>query len=55
VLREQAFYAKYADELSGVERVLRKLDQMAETVPVDTPWLGPEADAWGPGDRGPVV
>ena len=46
VLREQAFYAKYADELSGVERVLRKLDQMAETVPVDTPWLAPEADAW---------
>ncbi len=46
VLREQAFRAKYADELSGVERVLRKLDQMAETVPVDTPWLAPEADAW---------
>ena len=46
VLRERAFYAKYADELSGVERVLRKLDQMAETVPVDAPWLAPEADAW---------
>jgi len=46
VLREQAFNAKYADELSGVERVLRKLDQMAETVPVDTPWLAPEADVW---------
>jgi monoamine oxidase len=46
VLREQAFHAKYADELSGVERVLRKLDQMAETVPVDAPWLAPEADAW---------
>ena len=43
---EQAFRAKCADELSGVERVLRKLDQMAETVPVDTPWLAPEADAW---------
>ena len=37
VLREQAFRARYADELSGVERVLRKLDQMAETVPVGTP------------------
>ena len=46
VLREQAFRARYADELSGVERVLRKLDQMAETVPVGTPWLAPEADAW---------
>lgn len=46
VLRERAFYARYAGELSGVERVLRKLDQMAETVPVDAPWLAPEADAW---------
>jgi monoamine oxidase len=46
VLRERAFYAKYAGELSGVERVLRTLDQMAETVPVDAPWLAPEADAW---------
>ena len=46
VLREQAFHAKYADELSGVKRALRKLDQMAETVPVDTPWLAAEADAW---------
>src|SRR5208282_1945253 len=46
VLRERAFYAKYAEELSGVEQVLRKLDQMAETVPVDAPWLAPEADVW---------
>lgn len=46
VLRERAFYAKYAEELSGVQRVLRKLDQIAETVPVDAPWLAPEADAW---------
>jgi monoamine oxidase len=46
VLRERAFYAKYAEELSGVGRVLRKLDQMAETVPVDAPWLAPEAEAW---------
>jgi monoamine oxidase len=46
VLREQAFRARYADELSGVERALRKLDQMAETVPIDAPWLAPEADAW---------
>ena len=32
VLREQAFHAKYADELGGVERVLRKLDQMAAAI-----------------------
>ena len=46
VLRERAFRARYGGELSGVERVLRKLDQMAETVPVGTPWLAPDADAW---------
>jgi hypothetical protein len=46
VLRERAFYAKYAEELSGAERVLRKLDEMAETMPVDAPWLAPEADVW---------
>jgi len=46
VLRERAFRARYGGELSGVVRVLRTLDQMAETVPVDTPWLAPEADAW---------
>jgi len=39
VLREQAFRARYAGELSGVERVLRTLDRMAETVPVSAPWL----------------
>jgi monoamine oxidase len=46
VLREQAFRARYAGELSGVERVLRTLDRMAETVPVSAPWLAPEADGW---------
>ena len=45
VLREQAFRAKYGGELSGVVRVLRTRDQMAETVPVDTPWLAPEVHA----------
>jgi monoamine oxidase len=29
-----------------VEHVLRTLDQMADTVPVEAPWLAPEADAW---------
>lgn len=46
VLREQAFHARYADELSGIERVLRTLDRMAETVPVGAPWQAPEADTW---------
>jgi monoamine oxidase len=46
VLRERTFRARYGGELSGVERVLRTLDEMAETVPVGTPWLAPEADIW---------
>jgi monoamine oxidase len=46
VLREQAFRARYGGELSGVEHVLRTLDQMADTVPAEAPWLAPEADAW---------
>jgi monoamine oxidase len=31
-----------------VERVLREIDRMAETVPVEAPWLAPKADAWDP-------
>ena len=46
LLEEAAFHAKYGDELAGVERVLREIDRMAETVPVQAPWLAPEADAW---------
>ena len=46
VLRQQAFYTTYADELAGVEQVLRRLDEMAATVPVEAPWRAPEADSW---------
>lgn len=46
ILREEAFHARYAGELDGIERVLRALDRMAETVPVDAPWQAPQADAW---------
>src|SRR6202012_5842243 len=46
VLREQAFHARYAGELDGIERVLRTLDRMAETVPPAAPWQAPEADTW---------
>jgi monoamine oxidase len=46
LLRGSAFHAKYGHELAGVERVLREIDRMAETVPVEAPWLAPEADAW---------
>jgi monoamine oxidase len=46
VLRQGEFHGRYGDELSGVDRVLSELDRMASTVPVDAPWLTPEADAW---------
>jgi monoamine oxidase len=46
LLRGSAFHARYGHELAGVERVLREIDRMAETVPVEAPWLAPEADAW---------
>lgn len=46
VLREQQFHAKYAEEMAAVERVLRRLDEMAVTVPLEAPWTAPEADTW---------
>jgi monoamine oxidase len=46
VLRENDFHARYADELSQLERVLRALDDLAADVPVDAPWLAPRAAEW---------
>jgi monoamine oxidase len=46
VLRGNAFHDTYADELRGLERVLRELDRMADTVPVDAPWTAARADEW---------
>lgn len=46
VLRENEFHARYADELSDLERVLRLLDELAAEVPVDAPWLAPRAAEW---------
>lgn len=46
VLREREFHSRYADELAGIERVLRTIDEMAQTVPVDAPWTAPQAEAW---------
>jgi monoamine oxidase len=46
VLREKDFHARYADELSQLERVLRALDDLAADVPVDAPWLAPRAAEW---------
>ena len=46
VLRGDAFHNKYADELQGLERVLRQIDRMADSVPVDAPWTAARADDW---------
>ncbi len=46
VMREQAFHERYGQELTGIERVLRRIDDMAATAPVEAPWLAPDADEW---------
>ncbi len=46
VLRGEKFHDKYSDELRGLERVLREIDRMADTVPVEAPWTAPQADEW---------
>lgn len=46
VLREREFHAKFGDELAELERVLRRLDELAAEVPVEAPWLAPRAAEW---------
>ncbi|BBY64307.1 flavin monoamine oxidase family protein [Mycolicibacterium helvum] len=46
VLRENEFHTRYADELAELERVLRRLDELAAEVPVEAPWLAPRAAEW---------
>ncbi len=46
VLRESAFHARFESELAELERVLRRLDELAADVPVEAPWLAPQADEW---------
>ena len=46
VMAENAFHARFADELAELERVLRHLDELAADVPVEAPWLAPRADEW---------
>ncbi|MFB9311905.1 flavin monoamine oxidase family protein [Nocardioides plantarum] len=46
ILRGEAFHSAYADEVAQVERVLRTLDAMAESVDVAAPWAAPRADEW---------
>ncbi|HTI75104.1 MAG TPA: FAD-dependent oxidoreductase [Mycobacterium sp.] len=46
VLRENEFHSRFAAELKELELVLRRLDVLAATVPVDAPWLAPRAAEW---------
>ena len=46
VLRENDFHTRFGDELAELERVLRRLDELAADVPVEAPWLAPRADEW---------
>jgi monoamine oxidase len=46
ILRGDAFHVRHAAELDGLERVLREIDRMADTVPVEAPWRAPQADEW---------
>ena len=46
IMRENAFRERFADELGELERVLRRLDAMADEVPVRTPWHAPHAAEW---------
>ena len=46
VLRENAFHARFRDELADLERVFRRLDELAAEVPPEAPWLAPHAAEW---------
>src|SRR6476620_2155407 len=46
VLRENEFHSRFAAELKELELVLRRLDVLAATVPVEAPWLAPRAAEW---------
>lgn len=46
VLRENDFHTRFASELKELELVLRRLDVLANEVPVDAPWLAPRAVEW---------
>ncbi|BBW99913.1 monoamine oxidase [Mycolicibacterium moriokaense] len=46
VLRENEFHARFESELKELELVLRRLDVLAEEVPVEAPWSAPRALEW---------
>ena len=46
VLRQNDFHDRYGEELVALERVLRRLDELAAEVPPDAPWQAPHAAEW---------
>ncbi|MCV7012709.1 flavin monoamine oxidase family protein [Mycolicibacterium madagascariense] len=46
VLGENDFHDRHAAELADLQRVLRRLDELAADVPVEAPWLAPRAHEW---------
>lgn len=46
VLRQKAFHERFADELVGLQTVLRRLDELAATVAPEAPWTAPRAVEW---------
>jgi monoamine oxidase len=46
VLRENVFRDRYADDLRQLERVLRRLDDLAADVPAHAPWQAARAADW---------
>ncbi len=43
VMREEEFHTTYADELKGWDEALTAIDELAAQVPVEAPWLTPNA------------
>ena len=46
ILRQSAFHEQFKDELADLERVFRRLDELAAEVPPAAPWLAPLAAEW---------
>ncbi|MGL5826867.1 MAG: flavin monoamine oxidase family protein, partial [Nocardioides sp.] len=46
VVRETLFQDRFAADLAGLRTMLARLDELAATVPVQTPWQAPRAAEW---------
>ncbi|VEG58289.1 amine oxidase [Mycolicibacterium aurum] len=46
VMRQNDFHTRFADELAELEKVLRRLDELAAEVSPAAPWAAPHAAEW---------